>query len=437
MRFYGVLVAAAATFVMVLNSQQALADDSNLTRAQRDRSEASDCKKETPPLVEKFLLNGNVKEGIQAVVEALASHPEDDQLRFSLGVVQVIRTMEQFSQDICFYGLRQTSKDGLETPFITIAVPSDRKANSISHQKFQQIIQRVVSGFEDADKTLSQITDENLHLRLHVGLVKLDLDGDGQCGEREMLWRIYQEFHHNPGIVSSNANSFVINFDRGDVHWLRGYLNLITSFLDMYLAYDTRETFYFVAPALFEKVDDLPTYFTDHKTAYPIESTIFDAADMIAGLHSVHWNVADQTYLEKALIKLDTVISESRTSWKFILEETDDDCEWLPNPRQKAAIPGMAVDDDMVCTWSALMDELERILHGELLVPFWRGNNTGLGINIRRLFLEPTSFDPILWVQGRAMTPYLEKGRLAKSDIWKRMERVFGDQAIDFAVWFN
>lgn len=176
MRFYGVLVAAAATFVMVLNSQQALADDSNLTRAQRDRSEASDCKKETPPLVEKFLLNGNVKEGIQAVVEALASHPEDDQLRFSLGVVQVIRTMEQFSQDICFYGLRQTSKDGLETPFITIAVPSDRKANSISHQKFQQIIQRVVSGFEDADKTLSQITDENLHLRLHVGLVKLDLD---------------------------------------------------------------------------------------------------------------------------------------------------------------------------------------------------------------------------------------------------------------------
>lgn len=438
MRFYGFPVAAAATFFMVFNSQQwALADDSNFSSAQSVRSEVSDSKNEAPPLIEQFLLNGNIKEGKQSVVKALSSHPQDDQLRFSLGVVQVIRTMEQFSQDICFYGLRQTSKEGLETPFITIAVPPNRKANSISHQKFQQVIQRVVSGFEDADRTLSKITDENVHLRLHVGLVKLDLDGDGHCGEREMLWRIYQEFHHNPGIVSSNANSFVINFDRGDVHWLRGYLNLITSFLDMYLAYDTRETFYFVAPALFEKVDDLPTYFTDHKTVYPIESTIFDAADLIAGLHSVHWNVEDRTYLEKALIKLDTVISESRTSWKFILEETDDDCEWLPNPRQKAAIPGMAVDDDMVHTWSALMDELERILHGELLVPFWRGKNTGLGINIRRLFLEPTSFDPILWVQGRAMTPYLEKGRLAKSDIWKRMERVFGDQAIDFAVWFN
>lgn len=165
MRFYGFLVAAAATFVMVFNSQQgALAYDSNLSRAQRDRSEASDSKKEAQPLVEQFLLNGNIREGKQAVVEALASHPEDDQLRFSLGVVQLIRTMEQFSQDICFYGLRQTSKDGLETPFITIAVPLDRKANLISHQNFQQIIQRMVSGFEDADKTLSQITDENVHL---------------------------------------------------------------------------------------------------------------------------------------------------------------------------------------------------------------------------------------------------------------------------------
>ncbi|MBX3137053.1 hypothetical protein KF707_12495, partial [Candidatus Obscuribacterales bacterium] len=147
MRFYGFPVAAAATFFMVFNSQQgALADDSNFSSAQSVRSEVSDSKNEAPPLIEQFLLNGNIKEGKQAVVKALSSHPQDDQLRFSLGVVQVIRTMEQFSQDICFYGLRQTAKEGLETPFITIAVPPNRKANSISHQKFQQVIQRVVSG---------------------------------------------------------------------------------------------------------------------------------------------------------------------------------------------------------------------------------------------------------------------------------------------------
>ena len=61
--------------------------------------------------------------------------------------------------------------------------------------------------------------------------------------------------------------------------------------------------------------------------------------------------------------------------------------------------------------WMLLLDEFEALLKGEKLLPHWRFDK---GINLRRIFLEPTTFDVVLLIQGSAAIPYLEDGELSR-----------------------
>jgi hypothetical protein len=53
------------------------------------------------------------------------------------------------------------------------------------------------------------------------------------------------------------------------------------------------------------------------------------------------------------------------------------------------------------------------------------------------VFTEPTQFDLVLWIQGSAATPYLEKGELTRPDVWREIERAFAGDFLGYAVWFN
>ena len=46
-------------------------------------------------------------------------------------------------------------------------------------------------------------------------------------------------------------------------------------------------------------------------------------------------------------------------------------------------------------------------------------------------------FDLVLWVQGTAAAPYLEKGPKTKPETWRRLQTIFQGQFIGFAFWFN
>jgi hypothetical protein len=89
----------------------------------------------------------------------------------------------------------------------------------------------------------------------------------------------------------------------------------------------------------------------------------------------------------------------SRESWQLIMAETDDNQEWIPNPRQQSVIPGARVTEPMVAAWQRMLDELDAILEGRKLAPFWRGT-ARRGINVARFFEEPRTFDLVLLIQG-------------------------------------
>ena len=91
---------------------------------------------------------------------------------------------------------------------------------------------------------------------------------------------------------------------------------------------------------------------------------------------------------------------------------------------------------EMVDKWSQMMDELGRLLRGEVLIPFWRDTDEG-GINVRKVFLQPRTLDLALWVQGTAATPYLEHGKMTDTKMWRHLPDAFGRNFPGFAIWFN
>jgi len=140
--------------------------------------------------------------------------------------------------------------------------------------------------------------------------------------------------------------------------------------------------------------------------------------------------------MESALKHLEAMVTLSRESWKFYLAETDDDHEWIPNPKQNTVMPGGKVTDEMVKGWLSFLEEAETILAGQKLVPLWRGADQK-GVNLRRVFTEPRELDLIFWFQGTAAVPYLEEGPITQPEIWTRLLRVFRGEFIGFAIWFN
>jgi hypothetical protein len=156
--------------------------------------------------------------------------------------------------------------------------------------------------------------------------------------------------------------------------------------------------------------------------------------DLIAFIHLNHWPVVAPERMRSALAHLEAVPPLSRESWRRILAEQDDQNEWIPGPKQSALMPGLEVGEAQVEGWMLFLDEFEALLQGRKLLPHWRFEK---GINLRRFFLEPTTFDLVLLVQGSAALPYLEEGELTRQDTWRRIMALFGGDFFRYAVWFN
>lgn len=406
-------------------------------KTQQSANRSNQPKKQDARLVETYLAAGKLQEGELALAEKLKEYSNDDQLRFALGTLQALRAIECLGQDLYRYGLGSNAqaRELRFIPIIRMPLPNNPKPDSLSYNAAQNIIRTFLQNLSKAEATLAPIKDAGVKLPLHFGMIKLDLNGDGKADEEEYLWELYAKMNRNPNINAQTAKDFCINFDRGDVHWLRGYCHLLMSICEIYLAHDTKETFDCTAHLFFPKVDS-PYGFLDNKGKRRAVINDGYILDLIALIHLIRWQVAEPERMPAALHHLEAVVAQSKESWKWILAESDDDREWLPNPRQTGVIPNMRVNEEMVGAWQNLMDQSGKVLAGELLIPFWRGEDDR-GVNLRRVFMEPRTMDLVLWVQGTAAAPYLENGKKVESGIGRRLQDAFGSNLPGFAAYFN
>jgi hypothetical protein len=385
------------------------------------------CRASESPLAEKYLLSGQLAEGQRALDAELQKNGSDDQARFGLGVVQFLRAVEHLAQSLHRYGLRSDRGQQMGIPFLRLPVPANEHPEKLTYAASRKILEELIADLQSADTTLSGVKSADVKLPLHLVGVRFDLDGNG-APEEPLVTVLSRYMGGRDGIRP--AEDLLITFDRADVAWLRGYSNLLMAFAEVALAHDGQQLFDHTAHLFFSNVEAVYPFLEDEENNLP-----WNIVDLVALIHLLRLPVCEPERMKTALAHLEQMIVLSRESWKFILAETDDDHEWIPNPKQHAVI-GVGVPQEMVDGWLGFLDEAEKLLNGKSLIPFWRGHETR-GINIKRVFTEPREFDLVLWVQGTAAVPYLEAGSVTDKRVWERLQRVFRGEFIGFALWFN
>jgi hypothetical protein len=382
--------------------------------------------------VETYLDQGHLADAERAMNDLLAAQPADDQARFSLGAVQFLHAVEHLSQTIYSYGPRV---GGEEIQPFDLAIPANPNPKKISYDDARAIVATFVADLTKAEATLATIKDPNVKLPLRFGLIRLDLLGNGNPTEAEALWRLLAAVRPDLGITAADAASFQITFDAGDVRWLRGYCHLLMALGEMTLAYDEKELFDSTAHLVFARPDTPYPFLTGGHRVFDMEGV--DMVDAIAFIHLFRLPAKEPARMTAALEHLRAMFQNSRESWKLILAETDDDHEWIPNPNQHTVLPRMGVTKEMIDGWMTFVDESDRILDGKLLIPFWRGTDDTVGVNLNKVFTAPRPLDLVLWVQGTAAAPYLEHGPVTQPDVWRKLAAVFEGDIFTFAAWFN
>lgn len=226
----------------------------------------------------------------------------------------------------------------------------------------------------------------------------------------------------------------MVKFDRGDACWFRGYCHLLSAVAEIILAHDAKSFFNDNATLLFQKGPGPADPFFDLIRDTPPGDEA-EKLKLLAALPALRVTVKEPDRLKAALVHLKTMLAQSRLMWKLILAETGDDHEWIPNPRQKSAL-GIAVTKEMIDCWLSVMEEIELILDGKVVIPFW-GLRENQGINLNLFFTNPKALDVTAWLDRPAAMPFVVAGKRTQAEVWLLMNRVYSGQIFSYSFWFN
>jgi hypothetical protein len=319
-------------------------------------------------------------------------------------------------------------------PFFRLPVPFNPNPEPLAYDQARAMIRTFTDDLAVAEATLAEVDDPAVQLPLAIGLIRLDLNGDGVATDGESLWQLYRQINQAPDLPPDQVAQFVIDFDGSDAPWLRGYSHLLMALGDVLLAHDWHEGFDRTFHTLFPRANLPFQALTDKSTRSDYARDVDEIADFIAFIHLIHWPVQEPDRMASALHHLESMVDLSRENWRRILAETDNGHEWLPNPRQTGAIPGLAVTQPRIDAWMLFLDEFGAMLKGEKLMPHWR---LAQGVNLRRVFLEPRPFDLVLWIQGSGALPYAEAGTVSKTETWEQIVTLMQGDFFTYAAWFN
>ena len=402
------------------------------------------------PPVEAYLLEGRLAEGAAAMQAAIDADTDNQQARFSLGAVQFLQAIEGLGRDQYRYGLLAGRTRTM--PFMRLPIGENPAPEQISYDSARRILLDLQQRLTLAEQTLAAVKPSGVKLPLKIAHARMDLDGDGSASENETVWFVLQALQSTQrgNREIPPAPDLTITFDDADAVWLRGYCHVLLAMSDVILAYDWQDQFVRTAHLFYPRVDSPYQFLQDEGTGQFFGFNGQNVLDLVAWLHTINYELVEPERMESALGHLETVIQLSRRNWELIQAETDDDNEWVPGANQTAAMPGFQVGQEIITGWHDFLDEMEAILAGKKLVPFWRGikggfgpwdqefpRNPKVGLNVRRMFTEPTRFDLALWLQGTALVPYLEEGESIEPKEWQAMMAQFRGNFFNFALWFN
>ena len=373
-----------------------------------------------PPRVEQYLHSGELTKGQQEIERALAAAPHDDQLRFGLGVLRFVRGVERLGQSFYEYGLKSEHQN---VPFLRLPVPVNPDPATIRYSDFRRSLDEFRRDLMDAEGVLAGVTDDQVSLPLRLAEIHLDLDGDGSPTDRfvDVLRKIMRR---DADFLKDNP-AFLVRFDRGDVAWLRAYCHLLASMVDVFLAFDTQAYFDLWSGEAFAKPKN-----AFRGTAEERRTKMREAGRVT--------RIVEPARLDRFRRHVIKVAELNREIWKTIRAETDDDDEWLPNPKQQGVLR-MPVRDGMIDAWLRAVSEIELLMDGKRLIPILWRDAGGKGINLKTLLEDPPAeFQGEELARNGVPEKYLEHGPPADFRVFLVLVQVFENTtAVGYMAWFN
>lgn len=391
----------------------------------------------TPAAIGEVLVSLNAGRADEALGQVSGGSQE---LKLARGIARAMHGLERFGQGLYRYGAGNTSPQRRMLGQVTGAafpVPLNAKPDEVTYDKLRDLLEQLVKDLDDADKLLAEVHDSDAKLPVRVAEAWFDLNENGKRDSGEEFLAILTSMMGGPPDGADDLAKLEIDFDLADAFWFRGYCNILAGTTEFLLGYDFHEWFDIAGHLMF------PGYVSAARKSLGergISTEPFDMdsiADLIASIHTLRFPVKDGARLKSALSHFERAIARSRGMWDSALKETDDEHEWIPNPRQHSNYGNVRVTDEMVKSWRGILDECEAILQGKKLLPHWRLRRTEYGVNLRRVFTEPTTLDFVMWVEGTAATPYIERGPTTSEETWNSLSRAFGGSLLGYTFWFN
>ncbi|MCC0063007.1 MAG: hypothetical protein H6895_02825 [Defluviimonas sp.] len=423
-----------------------------------------------------------------AGAEAALANASDPSDRFALAGVIFLGAVEKSWQTRWRFGL---SQPGPGIPGMQADLPENPAPEPLEADTVNAVFTDLIAGMDRADAVLATLPAEaDPAFSVTVSDIWFDVNGNGTRDGGEDFadlalatlmspWQVEQmrqDAAANPALP--NPLTARIRFDAADADWLRAYTHLLRGASETVLAFDPAPAIADVL-ALRKALADQngvaaepavvtdeqrrgieadiraanPDY-SDAEVAAAVESVIAD----MQSLDNLAWEEQQrQTFggwVDLAAVVLQTLdhqpdaerigrardhflamVALNRSFWTKVATETDNEAEWIPNPQQTAAL-GFSLPQDADRLWLSVLADGEKLLKGELLVPYWRFR-PGHGVNLGKWIDAPQPVNVIAWIQGSATLPYAETGTVMSDVNWRRFEQLVEGRATLFAILLN
>jgi hypothetical protein len=184
------------------------------------------------------------------------------------------------------------------------------------------------------DRDLAVVAaDPSFSLELCLGCWEHDWNRNGQVDDRDRkLFEIEIDGKGEELPEADPRRRPTFRFDVGDADWARAMVAFQRAFVDLVLAYRWSELDKF---SIFGKPQPLKFPLIDPGRVRHARKAILDGLGYAKRCHDEY------------------------------LAETDDDREWVPNPRQKSHPVPLEVDTELYATWEAVITDVAALVHSE------------------------------------------------------------------------
>ena len=365
--------------------------------------------------------------------QAIKNHAEtpSNQSTFTKALSQLSTSVEDLQQGFYKYGFElNSSTAGIQS---VAPIPHNPNPEIVDYQKIRQLIETFHQDLHAIEKTVTTIGEDEFHLPLDLTKVRFDIDNNGERTEMESSIALFLSIESNGRMTQRQIDEMkkidgTIGFDKSDLIWLKGYIQVTLGATDLLLAHDFEQPFNAISGNLFQKPKNaLSTIGAD-------DENYGDIANLIAAFHLSKMKVIEPDRLKQARQHLLNMVDCSKQMWLSIQAETDNNKEWLPSPKQQS-VTGVKITAAMIKDWHKFLTEYQTILNGDKLIPHWRFKNKG--INLKRVLEESTETDVVLWVTGHAAEPFLEKVELTNDGLWRQLNQTFNGNFLGMSFFIN